>query len=111
MSKVARPRINPKGTKKPLPVRIDPELLDWLRELGEREGWNLTETTEWALSGVRYLERKLGHNMEELFKEQREHGDSVFVALLRRLAESYERENLSELKPIVPHPGKRTGRS
>lgn len=100
---MARPRSNPKGPKQPLPVRIDVDLLHWLTTVAEREGWTLTEATEWALSGVRYFEVKLGEaRLRELLEEQRSGGDDVFTALWARIEESLARDGISEIKPIVP---------
>jgi hypothetical protein len=100
---MARPRSNPKGPKRPLPVRIDVDLAVWLAGVAHREGWSLTEATEWALSGVRYLEVKLAARLEDLLQEQRTGGDDVFTALRARVEEAFAREGISELKPIVPH--------
>jgi hypothetical protein len=104
---MARPRTNPKGPKRALPVRIDVDLFAWLEATARREGWTLTETVEWALSGVRYFEVKLGSRLPELLEEQRSGGDDVFTSLWRRLNEAYQREGVSELKPIVPQGHKR----
>jgi len=104
---MARPRSNPKGARRPLPVRIDVDLERWLKAVAAREGWSLTDATEWALSGVRYLEVKLGVRLGELLEEQRTGGDALFAALWKRLEEAFAREayagqGISEVKPIVP---------
>ena len=103
---MARPRSNPKGPKRPLPVRIDTDLYAWLEGVALREGWTATEVTEWALSGVRYLEVKLGERLQELLLEQRTGGDDLFTQLWRRLSEAYQREGIPEIRPIVPPHGK-----
>lgn len=105
--RMARPRTNPKGPKRALPVRIDVDLYAWLEAVCQREGWTLTESVEWALSGVRYLEVKLGSRLLELLEEQRSGGDDVFTTLWRRLDEALQREGLPELKVIVPPGHKR----
>lgn len=111
MAPMARPLTNPKGPKKPLPVRIDVDVLAWLDRVRQREGWTLTEAVEWALSGVRYLEVKLGSRLPELLEEQRSGGDDLFTMLWRRLDEGYQREGISEIRPIVPHGHKRRPRA
>src|SRR6185312_5610684 len=109
--RMARPRSNPKGPKLPLPVRIDTDLFAWLERVRQREGWTLTEATEWALSGVRYLEVKLGSRLPELLEEQRSGGDDVFTMLWRRLDEAYQREGISEIKVLVPHGHKKRAKT
>lgn len=104
---MARPRTNPKGPKRALPVRVDVDLYAWLEAVRHREGWSLTEAAEWALSGVRYLEVKLGARLPELLEEQRSGGDDVFTTLWKTLDVAYQREGLSEIKPLVPPSHKR----
>jgi len=94
-----------------LSVRIDLDLFAWLGRVAQREGWTMTETVEWALSGVRYLEVKLGSRLPELLEEQRSGGDDLFTTLWRRLDEAYQREGISEIRPIVPSGHKRKPRA
>ena len=99
-----KPRYRP---KKRLATRINHALADWLVSIAEREGWTVTDATEWALSGVRHLEHRLGSRMEALLEEERAGGDSVFAEFARRLESTFTEPAPAMAEPIVP-PHRRT---
>ena len=88
--------------KKRLATRINPVIADWLAAVAEREGWTVTEATEWALSGVRHLEHRLGARLEDLLDEERAGGESLFAAVGRRLESTFAGEPPGTDAPIVP---------
>lgn len=108
---MGRPRTNPKGPKPGIAFRLDPEVHGWLVAFCQRQGWKLTDAVVWALSGVRYLDTKLGERMEPLLREQQEGGDDVFTTLWKRLEESYARTGSPNVRVLVPtthaHSGKK----
>jgi hypothetical protein len=86
-----------------LATRIDPVVAGWLESVAQREGWTITDATEWALSGVRHLEHRLGARLEPLLDEQRAGGESLFVTLGRRLESTFSpADPQSTAAPIVP---------
>jgi len=93
--------------KKRLATRIDPVIADWLTGVAEREGWTITEATEWALSGVRHLEHRLAERLEDLLDDERQGGESVFAVLGRRLETTFADEPPGTDAPIVPPHRKR----
>lgn len=89
--------------KERLATRIDPAVSDWLATVARREGWTVTDAAEWALSGVRHLEHKLGPRLERFLEEQRAGGESLFVAIGRRVDSTFSADDaVSDDASIVP---------
>ena len=89
--------------KERLNTRINPVLSEWLETVARREGWTLTEAVEWALSGVRHLEHRLGTRLANFLDDQRSGGEGLFVTIGRRLDLSFANDPpTNDVAPIVP---------